>query len=232
MVFAIGIFEVLREQNPEKSSFVFYYFTALAITATVLTRNRPPDQQLLYQRHISANNSAMERIISTFSSGKEYQVDPIDQQPMVQAINVIKNKGGFDCVSISGLVMLLLAKQKIPAKIERAKYTFQDDEDPKDFPHSYILVNHTKGALNKPEKWNKDTIILCPWYNVCEAVGKIPRDDTFYLEHPLLIPLFKKSAGSYTCQQILTDCSDYLAELEEALEQTKSEERSLGCVIS
>lgn len=210
-------------------------FFQLAPTDAAFDHKRSNPQKLhLEQQHASARASADLEFFTKSSppiSTPIHCVFPIDQRAIIQAVHTVRNKGGFDCVSISGLVMLLFMKQQIPGYIERVKYN-PEDETPKDSPHSYIVVNRTQGTVDNFESWNNDAIIIDSWYGICKTVKEIRKDPDFFLKYPLLDPFHKDSEVRYEHLNIRRDCTEYLVQLEEALEQENSEEQRSRYVIS
>ena len=104
-----------------------------------------------------------------------------EKDSIMRALFGLKN-GVFDCVGIAGLVMLLLLEKKISARIEKVRNKALDTV----FAHCFIIVNRTQGKITDMESWNRDCMIVDPWYGLCLFIHEIRKDPDFFTKYPLL----------------------------------------------
>lgn len=113
----------MAKPRPLKARNAQMTFFQLAPTDAVLDQKKSnPIRLRLEQQRASAMASADKRYLDdlfTPTEKKPHCVGFMDQYAIMESIYTVKNKGGFDCVTISGLNMMLLMQQQIPANIER-----------------------------------------------------------------------------------------------------------------
>lgn len=104
-----------------------------------------------------------------------------EKDSIMRAFFGLKN-GVFDCISIAGLVMLLLLKKKISVRIEKVRNKSLNTV----FAHCFIIVNRTQGKITDMESWNDDCMIVDPWYGLCLFIHEIRKDPGIFTKYPLL----------------------------------------------
>lgn len=131
-----------------------------------------------------------------------------EHEGMISALFAVK-RGAFDCIAISGMVILMLGKQGITENVERFYKTGYDVRD----PHSYIVVNRTAGTSNDISSWNDDSKFIDPWYGICMTAKEIKEKPDFFLQYPLLNPIGKsvtKIPAAFYKSQYYSDFSKKL----------------------
>ncbi len=110
------------------------------------------------------NNPKLEKIF------QERKIHVMIQESILIALSSIKYKS-FDCVAITGIVLLKLIEQKVP-------YTLKWYYKPGNHfdGHNFIIASDS----------DQDNFIIDPWHGVCTNAKQMDSDSDFLLSYPLL----------------------------------------------